>query len=98
MAKKQRKPKVRKLVGFVYVACSILMIYTLVDHVFRVIEQKKEYSMLVEKRDELLKEKEALSKEVKLLNDDDYVTRYARDHYIFSKEGETVIKLPDSKK
>ena len=47
---------------------------------------------------ELLKEKKDLSEQVKLLNDDDYVARYARDHYIFSKDGEEVVKLPDSKK
>ena len=42
---------------------------------------------LESKKAELLKEKKDLSEQVKLLNDDDYVARYARDHYIFSKIG-----------
>ena len=47
------------------------------------------------KRDTLAKEKKSLSKEIELLSDDDYVTRYARDNYIFSKDGEEVVKLPE---
>lgn len=98
MAKKQRQSRFRKLLGFVYVAISFILIYTLVVRAQRVIEQKKEYNTLVEQRDSLLKEKKALSQEVELLNDDDYVVRYARENYIFSKDGEEVIKLPELKK
>lgn len=98
MAKKQRQSRFRKLLGFVYIAISFILIYTLVVRAQRVIEQKKEYNILVEQRDGLLKEKKALSQEVELLNDDDYVVRYARENYIFSKDGEEVIKLPELKK
>ena len=49
-------------------------------------------------RDALLKEKNELSTEVELLNDEDYVVIYAREHYIFTKEGEIVATLPESKK
>ena len=37
----------------------------------------------------------ALENEVELLNDDDYVTRYARENYVFTKDGEQVVILPD---
>ena len=41
------------------------------------------------------KEKKDLQNEVSLLNDDDYVTRYARENYVFKKDGEQVVILPD---
>ena len=41
------------------------------------------------------KEKKDLQNEVSLLNDDDYVTRYARENYVFTKDGEQVVILPD---
>ena len=41
------------------------------------------------------KEKNDLQNEVSLLNDDDYVTRYARENYVFTKDGEQVVILPD---
>lgn len=41
------------------------------------------------------KEKKELENEVELLNDDDYVTRYARENYVFTRDGEQVVILPD---
>jgi cell division protein DivIC len=84
--------------GFVYLGIAAILIYTLGVNAYRVYGQQMQYNELVEKRDTLLKEKEELTEQVELLNDDDYVARYARDNYIFSKDGEEVVKLPDSKK
>ena len=97
MAKK-KGPGYRRFIGFIYLGISAILIYTLGMNAYRVFGQKKETAHLESKKAELLKEKKDLSEQVKLLNDDDYVARYARDHYIFSKDGEEVVKLPDSKK
>lgn len=97
MAKKT-KPRYKKFVGFLYIGISAILIYTLAINALRVVNQRQHLIQLQEKRDELEKEKEALAKEVELLNDDEYVARYARDNWIFSEEGEEVVKLPDSKK
>jgi Septum formation initiator len=97
MAQK-RQPKYRKFIGFAYVGIAAVLIYTLVINGVRVFQQRQQLAQLQEKKTELLEEKEALAKEVELLNDDEYVARYARDHWIFSGEGEEVVKLPDSKK
>ncbi len=99
MAKKRTiKRKYRKLLGLVYLGISAIFIYTLCINAFRVIDQQKELTRLEERKTELEKEKKALSQEVELLNDDDYVARYARDNYVFSKDGEEVVRLPESKK
>lgn len=58
------------------------------------LEDKKEYEQIVLKRDALLEEKAHLENEIEMLNDDDYVTRYARENYVFTREGEEVIVLP----
>lgn len=43
-----------------------------------------------------LKEKEAeLSVDVEKLSDPDYVARYAREKYLFSKDGEVILKIPE---
>lgn len=98
MAKTKKKSRYGKFISILYIGIVAVFVYVLFINVCRVIEQKQSYSELVERRDALLKEKKSLSKEVKLLSDDDYVTRYARDNYIFSKDGEEVVKLPDTKK
>lgn len=41
-------------------------------------------------------EKTALEKEVKLLEDEDYVAKIARERFLYSKEGELVFPLPET--
>lgn len=97
MAKK-KEPKYKKFVGFIYIGVSAILIYTLYTSAIRVNKQRVELDKLEDRKAELIAEKEALSEEVELLGDDDYVARYARENYIFSKDGEEVVKLPESKK
>ena len=39
-----------------------------------------------------------LKTEITKLHDPEYIARYAREHYDYSKEGEIIIKIADSKK
>ncbi len=57
-------------------------------------EKKKLEKELVE-----LKEKEEkLKVDVKKMQDPDYVARYAREKYLYSKDGEYVIQIPEEDK
>ncbi len=94
----KRKPAWKKLIGFGYMAIALVMLYSLGLSFQRVYKAKNELTSLEEKRDLLMAEKKELAEEVELLNDEDYVVRYAREHYIFSKDGEEVATLPESKK
>ena len=73
---------------------AIVLIYTLVVNVSRIWTQESQYAELEERKDALAQEKKDLENEIQSLSDEDYVVRYARDHYIFSKDGEEVVKLP----
>ena len=42
---------------------------------------------------EKLKEEEKLQSEIIKLQDPDYVARYAREKYLYSKDGEIIIKI-----
>ena len=54
-------------------------------------EEKKLQNKLHE-----LKDKETdLNQEISKLKDDDYLARYAREEYLYSKDGEYVIKIED---
>ena len=64
----------------------------------------KELVNLREKEDELradadrLKEEKKLESEVVKLQDPDYMARYAREKYLYSKDGEFIIKIPEESK
>ena len=56
-------------------------------------EQKKE----LQHRIKLLQEEEkVLESDIQKLNDPSYVARYAREKYMYSKEGELIIRIPDN--
>ena len=95
MAKKKRK--MGNIYGIVFIIISVFLIYTLIAKVQHIQSEKATYQKLVVQENELKKEKAKLAKEVDSLNDSDYVVRYARSHYIFSKNGEEVIILPENK-
>lgn len=95
MAKKKRK--MGNIYGIVFIVISVFLMYTLVAKVQHIQAEQATYQKLIVQEKELKKEKEKLAKEVDSLNDSDYVVRYARSHYIFSKNGEEVIILPENK-
>lgn len=95
MAKKKRK--MGNIYGIVFLIISVFLIYTLYAKVQHIKTEEATYQKLVVQKNELKKEKAKLAEEVDSLNDSDYVVRYARSHYIFSKNGEEVIILPENK-
>lgn len=54
------------------------------------IETKKELDVTYKEK---LKEEEKLQSEITKLQDPDYVARYAREKYLYSKDGEIIIKI-----
>ena len=79
---KKRLKKVYKPMAYIFIGCSL--IYILLSQAMSVFSRTAEIDKL-----------ENLQNEVSLLNDDDYVTRYARENYVFTKDGEQVVILPD---
>ena len=88
MAKK--KKRMGNIYGIVFLIISVFLIYTLTAKVQHIKTEEATYQKLVVQKNELKKEKAKLAKEVD-------VVRYARSHYIFSKNGEEVIILPENK-
>ena len=54
-------------------------------------ELKEEYDE--EKYASLVSEEELLEKEVNKLQDPEYIAKYAREKYLYSKDGEYIIKI-----
>lgn len=99
MAKKKKKvPGYKLIISAVCVVVSCALIFSLVHTYQNIKKEKIAYAALVAQRDQLKKERSSLEKQVKNLNDDDYVVKYARDHYIFTQGSEKAVVLPDTDK
>ena len=78
-------------------AVTISLISLIVVNIFSVWKQlldKREEKLFYTEELEKLKEEEAYLKvEVEKLQDPDYVARYAREQYLYSKDGEFNIRI-----
>ena len=98
MARRKKNKKFRYRVLFLIPLCIILMvaIFVSVGSYWVKIANKYQEQKDLEKQIIVLKEKEEeLKVEVDRLEDPDYVARYARERYMYSKDGEIILRLPN---
>lgn len=53
----------------------------------------KEKATLQKKYENLLEEEELLTSDISKLKDPDYIARFAREKYLYSKDGEIIIRI-----
>ena len=98
MAKKKtsKKVKSRMFLFFIIFGTVIASLsYSFFSNVQKMIEINKQKKELKEKLASLEEEEDVLNSDIKKLEDPDYVARYAREKYLYSKEGELIIRIPD---
>ena len=98
MAKKKMtktaKRRLTVLTPFVILAIGYCA-FTLVTTVVSLYNLHNEEASLTQKLDDLKGESKELKNEINKLQDKDYVARYARENYLYTKDGEYVIKALD---
>ena len=95
--KRQKKRKMRKtfLLGVFSFVAIIAMSFTIVRYWIDIIDKYQEKKSL-DKELAMLKEKEEqLRVDTNKLQDPNYIARYAREKYYYSKDGEFIIKIPE---
>lgn len=95
--KKNNRKKVRRilLLGFGSIAIIITMTLTIGKYWVDIIDKYNEKKELENKLIELQEQEKALRLDADKLQDPDYVARYAREKYLYSKDGEFIIKIPE---
>ena len=99
MAKTRRISKSTKrrlrVFGILSLVCILYFIFCLGFELYKVHELKLEEKQLKDEYESLKKEAEELEVEIDELNDPEYLAKYARENYSYSKDGEYIIKLND---
>ncbi len=79
-------------------SCFILIIAligTVINDWMQVVKNRNEIKEINLKYNELLEEEESLNVEVAKLKDPDYISRYAREKFMYSKPGEIILRIID---
>ena len=96
MAKRTKKDKRRVLLGLLVI--SIMLSYLTVfiyNYWNQILTNEKEKIRLTEEYEALLKTEDELNSEITKMQDPEYIAKYAREKYGYSKNDEVIIKVED---
>ena len=98
--RKITKASKRRLVtlGTFSIALFAIFCLNVCNYTSKIINLTKQEKELVLKLDQLKTEKEELAIEIEKLQDPAYLANYAREKYLYSKDGEYVIKIDETEK
>ena len=90
------KKNVRRLLvfGFFSIAIISFVLMSVYKIVNQIVDKYKEADELEKRIATLNEQEEDLNNEINRLQDKDYLARYAREKYFYSKNGELIIRIP----
>ncbi len=92
--KHNKKEKRRfKIYLFVIICLVSFFGYKMYYYWPKIFSNYQDKKILENKYNELLEEEEMLSSDIVRLQDPDYIARFAREKYLYSKNGEIIIRI-----
>ena len=98
MKRKVKKSVIKLVLRVVSICILSYFCFTLINYTIRIKSLKTEENILSDKLINLKTEEEYLKTEILKLNDKEYIARYAREHYLYTKDGEYVIRIDEKEK
>ncbi len=98
--KKITKASKRRLIffGTLSIVCIISFFVSLSCYIVDIYNLKHEAKQLESKMTELKQNEDNLKTQIDMLKDEEYLARYARENYLYSKDGEIVFKIESNDK
>lgn len=94
MAKRTKKEKRRVLLGLLILSVMISYLSVFIYNYWnKILDNKQEKIKLEQEYQALLKEESELNSEIVKMSDPEYIAKYAREKYSYSKNGELIIKV-----
>lgn len=96
--KKNRRSKARRrmlVLGLGSIAIIIVMSFSIGKYWVEIISKYKEKKDLESELISLKEKEEKLKVDASKLQNPDYIARYAREKYLYSKDGEFILKIPE---
>ena len=96
MRKMSQKTKFRvTFLTIVFIISIVVFVSTTISYVSQIIKNNNEIKDLNTVYNEKLAEEENLKDEINRLQDPEYMAKYAREKYLYSKNGEIIIKIEE---
>ena len=98
MAKFKKRIRLRKrsiLLGLTSIFVIVFMTFTVGKYWVEIYDKYQEKKELEKELTALKEKEEELQVDANKLQNPDYVARYAREKYLYSKDGEYILQIPD---
>jgi cell division protein DivIC len=98
MAKKNSKKKSKRrifILGFSSVFIIVATTFTIGKYWVEIFEKYQEKKDLEKELTALKEKEEELTVDANKLQNPDYIARYAREKYLYSKDGEYILQIPE---
>ncbi|MBQ8659306.1 MAG: septum formation initiator family protein [Bacilli bacterium] len=82
---------------FIVVLFVVILISTVFSDWTQIMDNRRQTEELTSYKQLLLEEEASLKSEVTKLHDPEYIARYAREKYMYTKDGETILRIIDGK-
>lgn len=73
----------------------VMLVQSVAKDWTKIMDNNKQIKQLTEEYNELLAEEEKLESDVTKLQDSDYIARYAKEKFLYSEDGDTIIRMDD---
>lgn len=94
---KVQKTRLR-IFGTISVLVVLYFVVSLFSNIYTIFSLTNQKNKLETQYEELQEEAEYLKKDIEKLNDNEYLASYAREKYLYSKDGEYIIQLEEEQK
>lgn len=92
--KKTKKEKKRLFfISMMIVVLMVLLIQSVAQDWSEIMDNNHQIKILSDEYNNLLKEEEKLESDVTKLQDSDYIARYAKEKFLYSQEGDMIIRM-----
>lgn len=94
--KKTKKEKKRLfIISSLIVILMVMLVQSVAKDWTKIMDNNKQIKQLTEEYNELLAEEEKLESDVTKLQDSDYIARYAKEKFLYSEDGDMIIRMDD---
>jgi len=94
--RKASKSKIRIFISLIiFGSVTVALGYDCLSNILKIQGMKNEKKQLQEQLVSLQEEKEELETDILKLEDPDYIAKYVREKYFYSKDGELILRLDD---
>jgi len=100
VARRKNKKSKRRLAifGTLSILAIAYFIFTACYYSYKIAVLEKSKKDLQQQLTSLQEQEETLSTDIQKLKDPEYIAKYARENYMYSKDGEYILKIEDDEK